>query len=58
MDFESGPESKLMCVAGFVSGACPVITRLSSRTGVTAARKKVRAFVTKKKMHSVMALFF
>ena len=30
--------------AYFVSGACSVITRLSSRTGVTAARKKVRIF--------------
>ena len=27
--------------ADFVSGACSVVTRLSSRTGITAARKKV-----------------
>ena len=42
--FASRGCGRFMCTRIFVSGACSVITRLSSRTGVTAARKKVRIF--------------
>ena len=46
--------------ADFVSGACSVVTRLSSRTGITAARKKVRVLVTVciQKRHNSMTLSF
>ena len=44
--------------ADFVSGACSVVTRLSSRTGITAARKKVSISLNNNhKLYSSILLF-